>query len=197
MYIKHVHVCAYRTNNINKEYLLITGRCILPKHFQGDIDKKYSIFSIQIIDNCMSNMKVIQEAISGARLLDPSSRHSHDDVMKWKHFPHYWPFVRGIHRSPAQRPVTRSFDIFFHLRLNKRLSKQSWGWWFETLSRLLWRHSKALWMHVFVVFLIHDWRSLTAEFLPHSWTLSHWMGPHLQQSKRMILALTALCKVSN
>ena len=36
---------------------------------------------------------------------------------------------------PAQRPVTRSFDIFFDLPLNKRLSKQSWGWWFETLSR--------------------------------------------------------------
>ena len=35
---------------------------------------------------------------------------------------------------PAQRPVTRSFDVFFDLRLNKRLSKQSWGWWFKTLS---------------------------------------------------------------
>ena len=41
---------------------------------------------------------------------------------------------------PAQRPVTRSFDIFFDLRLNKRLRKQSWGCWFETLSRPLWRH---------------------------------------------------------
>ena len=41
---------------------------------------------------------------------------------------------------PAQRSVTRSFDVFFNLRLNKRLSKQSWGWWFETLSRPLWRH---------------------------------------------------------
>ena len=38
---------------------------------------------------------------------------------------------------PAQRPVTRSFDAFFDLRLNKQLSKQSWGWWFET--PLLWR----------------------------------------------------------
>ena len=38
---------------------------------------------------------------------------------------------------PAQGPVTRSFDVFFDLRLNKRLSKQSWGWWFETLSRPL------------------------------------------------------------
>ena len=35
---------------------------------------------------------------------------------------------------PTQRPVTRSSDVYFGLRLNKRLSKQSWGWWFETLS---------------------------------------------------------------
>ena len=41
---------------------------------------------------------------------------------------------------PAQRTVTRNFDVFCDLRLNKRLSKQSWGWWFETLSRLLWRY---------------------------------------------------------
>ena len=40
---------------------------------------------------------------------------------------------------PAQRPVTRSFDVFFDLRLNKRLSKQSSGWWFQTLSFPLWR----------------------------------------------------------
>ena len=168
----------------------------------------------------------------------------HDDVIKWKHFPRNWPFVRGIHRSPvnsphkgqwrgalmfslicvwinnreagdlrryrahydvivmknvkllkpndgnqtfsfkkmhlkmssvkwrlfwlawwrhqmetfyasqsicagnspvpgefpAQRPVMRSFDIFFDMRPNKRLSKQSWGWWFETPSHPLWRH---------------------------------------------------------
>ena len=39
---------------------------------------------------------------------------------------------------PAQRPVTQSFDIFFDLRLNKRLSKQSWGWWIKAPSRSLW-----------------------------------------------------------
>ena len=27
-----------------------------------------------------------------------------DDVIKWKHFPCYWPFVRGIHRSPVNSP---------------------------------------------------------------------------------------------
>ena len=35
---------------------------------------------------------------------------------------------------PTQRPVTRSFDVFFDLRLNKRLSIQSWGWWFDSDS---------------------------------------------------------------
>ena len=48
---------------------------------------------------------------------------------------------------PSQRPVTRSFDVFFDLHLNKRLSKQSWGWWFETPSRPLWRHCN-VWLHV-------------------------------------------------
>ena len=41
---------------------------------------------------------------------------------------------------PAQRPVTRGFDVFFDLRPDKRLSKQSRGWWFETPSHSLWRH---------------------------------------------------------
>ena len=72
----------------------------------------------------------------------------HDDVMKWKHFPRYWPFVRGIHRtpvnSPQKRPVTWSFDVFFDLRPNKRLSKQWWGWWFETSLRPLWRRCNGL-----------------------------------------------------
>ena len=46
----------------------------------------------------------------------------------------------GPGEFPTQRPVTRSFYVFFDLRPNKRLSKQSWGWWFETLSCSLWRH---------------------------------------------------------
>ena len=49
---------------------------------------------------------------------------------------------------PAQRPVTRSFDVFFDLRPNKRLCKQAWGWRFETSSSSLWRHC-------------NDWRQVT------------------------------------
>ena len=45
---------------------------------------------------------------------------------------------------PAQRSVTQSFDVFFDMRLNKRLIKQSWGWWFETQSRPSRSHSNEL-----------------------------------------------------
>ena len=34
-------------------------------------------------------------------------------------------------KFPAKRPAARSFDVFFDFRLNKRLKKQSWGWWFQ------------------------------------------------------------------
>ena len=43
----------------------------------------------------------------------------------------------------TQRPVTRSFDVFFDPRLNKQLGKQSRRWWFETPSCPLWRHCNA------------------------------------------------------
>ena len=63
----------------------------------------------------------------------------HDDVIKWKHFPRYWPFVRGIHRSPkGQWGGTLMFSLI--CALNIRLSKLSWSWRFETPSRPLWRH---------------------------------------------------------
>ena len=45
----------------------------------------------------------------------------------------------GPDEFPSQRPVMRSFDVFFDLCLNKQVSKQSWGWWSETPSSSLWR----------------------------------------------------------
>ena len=72
------------------------------------------------------------------------NRSLHDDVIKWKHFPRYWPFVRGIHWSSVNSPHKgqwRGALMFsFICSLNERLSKQSWGWWFETPSRSLWHH---------------------------------------------------------
>ena len=50
---------------------------------------------------------------------------------------------------PTQRPVPRSFDVSFDLlpNINIRLSKKSWGWWFATPSRPLWRHCNGVHMY--------------------------------------------------
>ena len=57
---------------------------------------------------------------------------------------------------PAQRPVTRSFHVFYDLRLlHKPLSKQSWGWWFETLTRPSWRHCNLHFIY-FKIFLLFE-----------------------------------------
>ena len=72
----------------------------------------------------------------------------HDDIIKWKYFPRYWPFVRGIHRSPVNSPHKgqwRGAMMFSLIRtLNKRLSKHSSDWWFGTPSCPLWRHRNDL-----------------------------------------------------
>ena len=64
----------------------------------------------------------------------------------------------GPGEFPTQRPVTRSFDVFFDLCLNKRLSKQPLGWWFETPPWSLWRHCNAsayFFVHSESVFIIN------------------------------------------
>ena len=90
---------------------------------------------------------------------------------------------------PAQRPVTRSFDVFFDLRSNKRLSKQwrgwwferqlsplwrhrnerlskqGWGWWFETPLRPSWRHCNDLFCYVYFIFVMS---TLLGECDPYS-----------------------------
>ena len=63
---------------------------------------------------------------------------------------------------PSQRPVTRSFDVFFDLCLNKRLNKRSRRWWFETQSRPLWCHCNWYSWHrdnsfIFSVYTSVDW----------------------------------------
>ena len=67
----------------------------------------------------------------------PSETHlnsNHEDVINWKHFPRYWSFVRGIHRSPhkGQWRGALMFSVIC-VWINDS------GWWFETPSRSLWR----------------------------------------------------------
>ena len=69
---------------------------------------------------------------------------TYDDVIEWKHFRSYSPFVRGIHRWPVNSPHKgqwhRALFFFFDMHLIKRLGKQSRRRWFETPSHWLCRH---------------------------------------------------------
>ena len=92
--------------------IMCRPRCGLMLDNKGNIGDKYSICNE--IDTPMCII-----AFSSCGFI-------YDDVIKWEHFPRFWPFVRGIHRSPV--------------RLNKRLNKPSRCRWFETPSRSPWRH---------------------------------------------------------
>ena len=61
----------------------------------GPLDMAYKLFQLS-----MPTRMVIQTMA----LHDTYSWLWHDDVIKWKHFPRYWPVVRGIHRSPVNSP---------------------------------------------------------------------------------------------
>ena len=49
--------------------------------------------------NKVNNMNILQNID-----MTKVQFYQHDDAIKWKHFPHYWPFVLGIHRSPVNTP---------------------------------------------------------------------------------------------
>ena len=80
----------------------------------------------------------------------------------------------GPGEFPTQRPVTRSFDVLFDLRLNKRLSKQPWGWWFETPSWSLWRQRNVT---VSSVTKISSWWLAIIAWLRHAKETLDFIGP--------------------
>ena len=121
----------------------------------------------------------------------------HNDVFKWKHFPRLLALCVGIStvtgEFPAQKPVTRSFDVFLDLRLDKQLSKQSWGW-FETSSRSLWRHCndhewiQSIWMQS-----THTRTYASDTNYSCSWRLTHMCGS--EQVHLCFLKWLLFCKV--
>ena len=75
----------------------------------------------------------------------------HDDVIKWKNFPSYWPFVRGIHRSPVNSPHKGQWReaLMFSL-ISARIN----GWVNNDEAGDLRRHRA----HYDVSVISHDWR---------------------------------------
>ena len=108
---------------------------------------------------------------------------------------------------PAQRPVARSFNVFFDLRLNKRLSKQSWGWWFETQSRPLCRHcygcnflSFAPSSKEYNMFsIVWSWWMFTVIFVFHIFSCDQaalWMVQSVRPSVRLSVCLSVRLSVT-
>ena len=105
---------------------------------------------------------------------------------------------------PTQKPVTRSFDVFYYLHLNKRSRKQSWGWWFETLSRPLWCHC-SVWEKSFekVCIEINDhlylyrFGSRAIEFIDYIRRLALMHTDFIWKSSKMLLSFAEQRNVRN
>ena len=68
-----------------------------PRHCSEELPGNVQeIFNFKVVDKFKTKAKTHNA---------PVSYPAHDDVIKWKHFPCYWPFVRGIHRSPVNSPL--------------------------------------------------------------------------------------------
>ena len=96
-HIKH-YVCPYHWQNNVMDLLclgLVSGTNKIKRHKEM-MSPQPDTGLISCIWSDGDDMAVILE--------DLGTWHCHDDVIKWKHFPRYWPFVRGIHRSPVNYP---------------------------------------------------------------------------------------------
>ena len=102
--------------------------------------------------------------------------------------------MRGIHRSPVDSLTKTSdaeFHVFFDLRLNKRLSKQSRRWWFEAPPWSLWRHCniKFLSLVCFVIIVLYPFFSYIEPFCNRNSTDDVRIRPTPPQFKYVIASL--------
>ena len=110
---------------------------VLPSHL--DCDSGQIKISVDVVGTSLDNSVIdftSQCPVSSSEW-DITFIGIHDDVIKWKYFPRYWPFVRGIHRLPVNSPHKGQWRgaLMFSLIC---------AWWFETPPRPLWRHCNAL-----------------------------------------------------
>ena len=73
----------------------------------------------------------------------------HDDVMKWKHFPRYWSFVRGIHQSPVNSPHTKASNAELWCFLGCNWMKG----WVNIVTLVIWDAIALIVMTI--IFLLH------------------------------------------
>ena len=105
----------------------------------------------------------------------------------------------GAGEFPSQRPVTRSFDVFFDRRLNKQLSKQPWGWWFETPSWSLWHQCNENTFQFFLKsFSMQKFEAkITQWYYRLCWKPRVALMPTLSPLVKPRVAITIACGVTN
>ena len=86
---KHISQCRHSLFLIHVQYLLMSHPAPIPT-------KRPKV--IYIMGNCCKMFRGL------CSLNESMFSACHDDVIKWKHFPRYWPFARRIHRSPVNSP---------------------------------------------------------------------------------------------
>ena len=94
LYLKHMWRVKLHEAKYWSRFVFISDRLI---------DSSASVHNLQCwpISLSIDNHARAWQAITSRPLLGIKMRTWYDDVIKWKHFPRYWPFVRGIHRSPV------------------------------------------------------------------------------------------------
>ena len=123
-----------------------TGHCDLHKQWSRDHIRRLN--TLGILTKVANILQTFSNALSSEKTFVFEFMMTSSNGNVFRVTGHLCGEFTGHQWIPAQRPVTRSFDVFFDLRLNKLLSKQSWGWCLETLSRPLWRHSNVLGVNV-------------------------------------------------
>ena len=123
----------YKCNFLNENNCILV-HILLKSVANGSFENKLAFCTYDALSSAIVKAVMRNEHVSDLIIF------SHDDVIKWKHFPRYWPSVRGIQRSTVNS-LTKASDVEFSLIcLKKRLSKQLIRRWFEKPSRSLWRH---------------------------------------------------------
>ena len=84
------------------------------------------------VENESAWVQIMASRLTGAIPLKLINVDKHDDVIKWKHFPRYWSFVRGIHRSPVNSPHKGQWRVALMVslvcaRINGRVNNREAG----------------------------------------------------------------------
>ena len=101
--LKFIHVSKSGSSHqfALNEYIFV---CIPSAIISITYENMDSVINIDCFVSCIFPGAMVSLGFWCSTWLNITTHCFHDDVIKWKHFTRYWPFVRGIHRSPVNYP---------------------------------------------------------------------------------------------